>query len=75
MKTAIERLNHAIDNLRADRNPFSGLEPLADPTESDHEATLIQAASRFNAMRPGNGQPDSDFLSDLRVKVMALSGN
>jgi hypothetical protein len=75
MKTAIERLNHAIDNLRADRNPFSGMEPLADSTESAREAALIMAAARFNSMRPGSGHPDSDFLSDLRVKLMSLSGN
>jgi hypothetical protein len=69
MKTAIERLNHAIDNLRADRNPFSGLERLADPTESAQEAALVMAAARFSALRPGSGQPDPNFLSNLRAKV------
>ena len=70
MMTSIERLDQAIDNLQADRTPLSGLKPLLDPGEAAEEAEMILAAARFNAMRPSSGQPDGNFLSNLRARML-----
>jgi hypothetical protein len=69
MDLRLEWLNQQIDLMQADRSldaggAGTGYEPDAG------DVSVLRMAAHFNARRAGAGQPDPEFLSSLRARVL-----
>lgn len=69
MESSLNWLNDQIDRMQAGKRPHAP--QYAAGTEDRAEAAaMLQMAAQLNAVRPGAGHPDTNFVSSLRARLL-----
>jgi hypothetical protein len=70
METKFDWLNTQIDHMQADERLTPNVSEAGyRPGREDIE--LLVMAAELKSLRPGAGEPRPEFLSDLRVRMLA----
>ncbi len=72
MESSLDWLNDQVDRMQAGKRPHASQHTTG--TEDRAEAVaMLQMAAQLNAARPGACEPDANFVSSLRARLLDMA--
>ncbi|HYO50753.1 MAG TPA: hypothetical protein VEW94_12955 [Chloroflexia bacterium] len=72
MESSLDWLNDQVDRMQAGKRPHAP-QYTTDTEDRAEAVAMLQMAAQLNAVRPGTCQPDANFVSSLRARLLDIS--